>query len=80
MGDAGDYWRESKEHNKRQQRKYQKKISGVLSDLISISKVVGDHWRIGGVWDFWYTGTTRNIKTGDSIDIHTLAKKFLTNQ
>jgi hypothetical protein len=79
MGDEGDIWREVKEYRRQQQDKYEKTISPVINKLIvhPECKDVGDHWRIGGVWDFWWTGTVRNIRTGENISIKELARQYL---
>ena len=83
MSEMGDFYRELKKRKRKQQEKYEQQISPILHELINhpMCKRVGDHWRIDGIWDFWYTGTVRNIKTGDNISIYTLAKKYkLTNK
>lgn len=73
MGDMGDYWRDVKEHYRQKQNKYEHKIASDYNYLCGISKKVGDHNRIG-IWDFWHTGTVRNIKTGEVISISELRK------
>lgn len=67
----GEYWRDVKQHYRKKQKEYEDKISNDYSYLCSIAKDVGDHHRIGD-WDFWWTGTVRNIKTGENISIKQL--------
>lgn len=78
MGDEGEYWNDHKDYERKQKAKYEKSIGSILTKLIRHveCKEIGDHWRIGGVWDFWHTGTVRHIKTGESISIIELADKF----
>lgn len=78
MGDEGEYWRDIKEHFRRKQNKYEKRISPLMNKLRNHPdcKSVGNQWRIGGEWDFWHTGTVRNIKTGENISVQELCKKF----
>ena len=83
MTEMGDFFRELKKRKRKQQEKYERKISSFLNELIKhpMCKRFGDHWRIDEVWDFWYTGTVRNIKTGENISIYLLAQKYkLTNK
>ena len=78
MGEVGEYWRDVKTHYRKKQNRYENKITPLINELIEHPECnkVGDHWRIDGVWDFWWTGTVRNIKTGDNMGIQELAKKF----
>lgn len=82
MGEEGEFWRAVKENARRKQEAYERKISPVLEALIKHPecKEVGNQWRIGGEWDFWWTGTVRNIKTGERISIYKLAQKFLPSK
>ncbi len=75
---CSEYWNDIKDYYKDKQNKYEEKISPTLSKLYHHPecKEVGDHYRIGGVWDFWHTGTVRNIKTGQNISINQLVKMF----
>lgn len=80
MGDEGEYWNDHKEYEQKVKARYEKKIAPMLSKIIQKSVSVGDHWRFNGVWDFWHTGTVRNIKTGEDITINELYKLSNSNQ
>jgi hypothetical protein len=71
MGDMGEYWRDVKDHYRKKQKKYENKIYSTYAYLCSVSSLVGDHHRYGE-WDFWHTGTVRNIKTGKRISMEQL--------
>lgn len=71
MGDLGDYWRDVKDHYRQKQKKYEDKISDDYSWLVKRSVQKGNQHRIGE-WDFWWTGTVRNYKTGRNISIKQL--------
>lgn len=78
MSDTSEYWNDVKEYFREKQNRYETKISGVYGDLVSHPECreVGDHYRLSGIWDFWHTGTVRNIKTGENIDIKKLHKMY----
>lgn len=73
----GEYWRDVKEHYREKQKRYEQKISGVYQKLCNhpLHRKAGDHHRID-VWDFWYTGTVRNYKTGENISLQELLNKY----
>lgn len=67
----GEYWRDVKQHFRKKQERYEQKISDDYSWLIARSIKKGNQHRIGD-WDFWWTGTVRNYKTGENISIKQL--------
>lgn len=79
MGDEGEFWHAVKEDQRRYKEKYETLIEPMISSLTNHPKCkyVGDHYRIDEVWDFWWTGTVRNIKTGKNIDIKKLFKMYI---
>lgn len=79
MGDEGDIWREHKEYMRQKKEKYQESISGLFTALVNhpLCIEVGDHHRLDGQWDFWYTGTVFNIKTKRNTSITKLSKMYL---
>lgn len=81
MGDMGDFWRDVKDHYKRKQARYEKKIAPMVNELIAHPdcKQVGDHWRLGR-WDFWWTGTVKDYRTNEHTSIQKLYKEYGTRQ
>ena len=80
MGDLGDYWRDVKAHYRnrttnRPLSKKQKEVRDCYARLIARATVAGDHHRIG-TWDFWFTGTVRNYKTGEYLSLTELEKRI----
>lgn len=81
MGDTGEYWRDVKEHYRTHQNKYEQSIKTILDQLKNRPDcvVIGDHWRIQGEWDFWWTGTAYNIKTKENSTVKMLYKRLQDN-
>lgn len=81
MSEMGEYWNDVKSHFKNKKEIYQSKIHDSYDFLRKHKdcEEVGDHHRIFGEWDFWWTGTVRNIKTGEQITYKKLIEKLQNN-
>ncbi len=69
----GEFWRDVKEAQRQEKEEYESRISGDYNFLVKNSQRVGDHHRFEE-WDFWWTGTVRNYKTGKRIHFSQLVK------
>jgi hypothetical protein len=77
MSDTAEYWQDVKSFFNKKKKRYEKKINNTYIELINhpLCKQVGDQHRID-CWDFWWTGTVRNYKTGEQITLKQLLEKY----
>lgn len=79
MGDEGEFWRDVKEAIRKEKAEYEEKISSDYEYLVQRAQTVGDHHRIGE-WDFWWTGTVRNYKTGKKKSFEEFVREIRKNE
>lgn len=75
MGELTEYWKDVKEYYRQKQKAKESSLKDIFSFLTNHPecKTVGNQFRIRD-WDFWHTGTVRNIKTGHIINVIQLQK------
>lgn len=80
MGELGDDWREIKRQRREKKNARVDRIGSRYQELIAhpLTKKVGEQHRIES-WDFWYSGTAYNYKTGAHSSVEELHKKYCSN-